>query len=614
MEDDEDLEMLRLAALKSLKKENVPAVKPVSKIDVNHVIPVVSNIRPVVEKFYTPGSESEIVQPNIIHHPVPPYVNTGFEKMDINETYVPQRLNPPPLPPPVVVPFNEYNPYVIAPSGANADSTTNVQLSPRSAAFVYENKQIIKRRRNISPAHSPVPFRQSPGRWSRSPSQESWKYHRSNSRSPTYPNHSPHYRNRTISRSPQRRRHSPQPTHSRRNRSRSPIPRNNFDGNAHRSERRSPVPNTRRGNNSSPNRHVSRQWTRENGVHGRKSGSPRIDDTNHRRRRTRSPITNKNTNLNIKRRTASRSPNRKNPRINSNRPRRTPPKRFNNTNGRSGNGNTRNRNHNRQTGSPLLNQHKPHSPQNHHKRKSPIRNNMENGEIANRHSEKEPTLVRHDESVEESTVTKMEEIKPSENLSQEKTEQELEDQLLASSESENSDNESDGIDLFASEESESENEGRFKLSSSKSERKPNGPTVSFSELGKTTTAPADVLLRDLDEMKTDTLNSNRRGGVGVGRRENNRNRRDDRRFNRDRDRDRENRDRNRDRDRERDRVRNRSRGRESESNKNRTDSTQAKNDKKSTVYKSSVTGVDSETRIKTPDGGKIQYINFENLN
>lgn len=612
MEDDEDLEMLRLAALKSLKKENVPATKPVSnnKTDASHVIPIVSN-RPVVDKYFAPNGP-EMVPPNLIHHPVPPYVNAGFEKMDINDTYVPQRLNPPPL----VAPFNEF--FGVPPTGAIVEPITNVQLSPRSAAFVFENKQIIQRRQGKTEdrAHSPVPLRQSPGRWSRSPSRESWKYRRSKSRSPAYPNHSPHYRNRSISRSPQRRRHSPQPTHSRRNRSRSPIPRiTNFEPIAHRPDRRSPVPN-RRGNISPTNRHPPR-WRghspqRENGVHATKSGSPRVDDANNRRRRTRSPnaIANANVKTEIRRRTSSRSPNRKNARINSNRPRRSPPsKRFNNANGnRPGHGGVRNRNHNRRSGSPILNHNRPHSPHNHHKRRSPARNTIGNGETSNKNAEKETNSDRIEKPMDMDSGNKMNEHEPNENTAKDdKTEQEMEDELLASSDSEKSDDDNnDEIDLFASEESESENEGRFKLSSSKSERKANVPTVSFSELSKLTTAPAEVLLRDLDEMQTDTLHANRRGGGA--RRENNRNRRDDRRFNRDRER--ENRDRNRDRERDRDREKVRNRGRDRESSKTQTESTNAKNDRKPTLFKSTVTSVDSETRTKTPDGGKM----IENVN
>lgn len=663
MEDDEDLELLRLAALKSLKKENAPAPKSTTnQIEEIHVIPVVSNVRPAVDKYYAPV-EPELVQPNLMHHPVPPYVG-GFEKLEINDSYIPPpRLNVPPT----VAPY-EFALCAGATTAAAAASvatglinepTTNVQLSPRTAAFVYENKQIIKRRQGISPAHSPVPFRKSPGRWSRSSSRESWKYRRSKSRSPAYQtHHSPHFRNRSMSRSPQRRRHSPpQPAHGRRIRSRSPIPqqRNNFDGNAHRSERRSPVPNRRAANNSpTTNRHAAappRPWRghsgqRDNGPNMRRSGSPRMAP-NERRRRTRSPTNNAKSD--VRRRTASRSPNRKYPRNNVNRVRRSPPpKRFNNTNNgnkSAGHNGARNRNHNRRSGSPTtLNRNTSHSHRSPPMRRMAAVTAGENGEqTMNKHAEKEQNFHKNEQSISPMKTTNENTVVDNEpndanvnvNIAKGKSEEEIENGLHASSDSENSDND-DGIDLFASEESESENEGRFKLSSGKSERKANVPRVSFFDLGKTTTAPADILLRDLDELQTDAHNSQRRGGGGGGgsRRDNNdrnnrnHSRRDDRRsYNTvGRDRDRENKDRERDRDRNRDRDRLRERERESsksksssswKNSKNADDSrskkdesskdetTNAKNDRKQTLFKSTFTSIEGETRTKTPDGGKL---------
>lgn len=594
MEDDEDLELLRLAALKSLKKDTVPPVSTSKSTSDGRVIPVVGNVRPTTstvtsinDKFYP---ETDLIQPNIVHHPVPPYVSSGFEKMEIGEPYLPQRLNAPP--------FNEYVPQFGVTSNAPPmlDPITNVQLSPRTAAFVYENKQIIQRRQVKSPSHSPVPFRKSPGRWSRSPSPENWKYRRSpKSRSPSFQNHSP-----------QRRRHSPQPLHNRRNRTRSPN-----GNNAHRTERRSPIPNRRA---NSPNRQMQRPWhghpsQRDNGMHSRKSGSPRTDELNHRRRRTRSP-----TKLDVRRRSSSRSPNRKYPRTNLNRPpRRSPPsKRFNNSNNKAGHNGPRNRNnHNQRNGSPSVH-HRSHSPSNHHRRRTPNRNTMENGSSSNKQDEKDQMSLERNEQQSMDATSKDEN---NENTMNEKAiEQNGENELHESSESENSDsdNDNDGIDLFASEESESENEGRFKLSS-RNERKTNVPTVSFSELGKTTTAPAEVLLRDLDELQTD---SNRRG---PSRRDNDRdrsrnNRRDDRRYN-NRDRNRENKDREREKNRDRDRT---NRERESsrpkstvswkssknEDNRRREDSSDvnAKNERKH--FKSTFSSIDSERRNESPDGGK----------
>lgn len=256
--------------------------------------------------------------------------------------------------------------------------------------------------------------------------------------------------------------------------------------------------------------------------------------------------------------------------------------------------------------------HRSHSPLNHNKRRSPPRNTVVNGE-SSKLPNKEANLDQNGKQLETDS-----EAKKPENEAKEKTMQQIEDELLQSSDSENSDSDNnDGIDLFASEESESENEGRFKLSSSKSERKANVPTVSFSELGKAAAAPADVLLRDLDELQTDTANSHRRGGPRRENDRNNRNRRDDRRYNRDRDR--ENRDRERDRG-----DRNRDRGRErDESGKTRSGAwkstkiaddtrkkdestneiTNAKSDRKPILFKPTFTSIENENKTKTPDEG-----------
>lgn len=613
MEEEDDLELLRLAALKSLKKENVPAVK-----DTNNAIPVVSNVR--ANKYYKP-IDDELIQPNLIHHPVPPFGNVVFGGMDMTE-YVPQRLDQS-----NVAPYNEFAAF---PQMA-INPPTNVQLSPRSAAFVYENKQIIKRRQGISPAGSPVPFRKSPGRWSVSPTAENWKYRRSQSRSPPYANHAAPFRNRSGSRSPHHRRHSPQPTaNTRRNRSRSPASRTNFDTNtAHRSERRSPVPNRRM--NSPSHRQPPRvrrghSPQRDNGSFSRKSGSPRADDATHRRRRTRSPNTQAKTE--VRRNSLSRSPGRKYPR-NSSKPRRTTPtKRFNNMNigNKSNHNGVRSRNHNHSRPSPAPNR-RSNSPHNHHKRRSPVKSNGRNDNAPQKHHENDVECSNSQRSKDPSEKTANEEkIENESNEDKQKclTEREIEDKLLASSDSECSDSDNnDGIDLFASEESESENEGRFKSSSSKTERKTTVTTVSFSELGKAAVAPTDAILRDLDELQTGTSHTQRKGAP---RGENDRNgrsntHRDDRRYNRDRevrDRDREReRDKNRDRTREKERGSSRSKSGKVEwkSSKNMDenrkkdeptgDSGTSKNEKKPTLFKSTFTSIENETRSKTSsDSGK----------
>lgn len=95
------------------------------------------------------------------------------------------------------------------------------------------------------------------------------------------------------------------------------------------------------------------------------------------------------------------------------------------------------------------------------------------------------------------------------------TDEQLEDELLATTDEEGdpekSDNE-DEIDLFASEESESENEGRFKSNSSKNERPTNSSTLSFSKLGS---ASASMVLDLNDVVKTEkSFGGERTGGAG----------------------------------------------------------------------------------------------------
>lgn len=620
MEDDDDLEVLRLMALKTLhKKENAPTQQsknlpppphqqqqvehqPINTM-VNHTIPVLNNIRLPMDNNYYPAMDS--IQSNIIGHSVPPFVNSGFEKMDINEPYVPQRIHPT-----STDPFIGFLNYV--PSSTTATATAigepNVQLSPRAAAFVLANKETIERRRIVSPE----PYRKSPGRWSRSPSRESWKYRRSVSRSPSYHNnHSPNIRNRSVT-PPSRRRHSPAVLHSRKSRSRSPMSRNQHENNYHRTEKRSP--NRNRGNPPPYNNRNERKFRGHEAHRGdtvRKSNSPRTDDSNYRNKlRTQSPFNSK---LDGKKRSTSRSPNQKYPRTNNNsnlrRGRRSPPqpgKRFNPNNNRQNNTNARNRNFNtRRSASPPMNRRNDsRKPPNHQKRTISSKNvdelmkmSTENESKSERNEEKEMNEVEMSNKNSETETTT--------NVSREKTEQEIEDD---NDRNDNSDSEDDdGIDLFASEESESENEGRFKLSSSKSERKTNVATVSFSELGKTAAPSADVL-RDLDEVQTDAGPSHRKGNT---RRENGRgtragnSRRHGTRYNEkrsylDRERDRNDRG-NRERE---NRDSNKSVGSNSCRRKDvDTDQSSARCERKPITLKSTLNSIESESKRKTPETG-----------
>lgn len=618
MEDDDDLEVLRLMALKTLhKKENAPtqppqqqqvAHQPKNSIMVNHTIPVLSNVRHPMDNNYYPTMDP--VQTNIIHHPVPSFVNSGFEKMDINEPYVPQRIHPT-----SVDPFIGFPNYI--PSSTTTTTTAIGQLSPRTAAFVLANKETIERRRIISPE----PYRKPSGRWSRSPSCESWKYRRSGSRSPSYHNnHSPNMHNRSVT-PPPRRRHSPTALHNRKSRSRSPNSRNQHENNHHRAEKRSPKRN--RGNAPPYNNRNERKFrgheTHRVDTAVRKSNSPRTDDSNHRtKRRTQSPLNSK---PDVKKRSPSRSPNRKYPRNNTSnlrRSRRSPPqpgKRFNsNNNSRQNNTNVRNRNYNtRRSTSPSMNRRNDsRTPPNQQKRTTSTKNEDESTQkLAENESKSE--RIEDNKMNEDETSNKISETETTANVPRQKTQQEIEDELLASERDDNSDSDDDdddGIDLFASEDSESENEGRFKLSSSKSERKTNVATVSFSELGKPAAPSADVL-RDLDEVQTDAGPSHRKGNP---RRENGRDtragnsRHHGRRYNEkrsypDRDRDRGERG-----TRERE---NRDSNKSAGSNSRKkdvvdTDQPGVRRERKLNMLKSTVDSIESESRRKTPEAGMIK--------
>lgn len=652
MEDEEDLEFLRLAALKSLnnKKEPAPTThnsikKQIANGDDYHVIPVVNSVRPI-DEYYVSAPLNRI-QPNIVHHPIGPYLSSGFEKIDINEQYIPQRVNQVPQ---VNNTFADYTPFGTA--SLSASASTNVQLSPRSAAFVLQNNDILMRRKGgISPcsprSHSPTSYRKSPGRWSvtpppivkkltsRSPKHSpSYEYRRSLSRSPNRK----YNRNRSISRSPQRRRHSPVSQHMRRTKSRSPIVRaSNSGNNNHRAvAQRSPIQqqhnnNSRRANSPSTIRNTARGWRgnspsihhRNVGPQPRRSISPGgVDNANYRslnRRRTRSPAIIKH---DVRRRSVSRSPNRKYQRnlTNANRRRRTPTRKFNNNrnnpNGRNNNS-VRNRNNTRRSMSPLNNQ-RPSS------RTSPLHQkaNSDKRQGENDANDKNQ-LTSHDHKITEgqsetTTNDKNSRIENDSNAIENKKEQKIEDDLLASTDDDKSDsdngNDDDGIDLFASEESESENEGRFKSHSGKSERTANVSTVPFSKLGTAVAAPAEIL-RDLDEVQSGNSSSFRKENKERGDRDRDRNgptrsgyRRDGRYNSRKPGTD--NKDR-RDRDRERDRDNNRNRNSTWKNSKGDIRKKEidlennAEKERKPTMFKSTFQAVDTETRNKTTDDGKL---------
>lgn len=543
MEDDEDLEFLRLAALKSLnnkKDADLPHISPPSSThlingNISHIQPIGESARQLVNDYYNSAKipSTHPYEPPTLNefvHTGGAYLHSNFDKIDLSDPYAAPILHP--IGGTVL---NDYQPpYVTKPS-------PNVQLSPRSAAFVLQNNDILMRRKTgrspDSPprSHSPLPYRKSPGRWSptpppmaksRSPKRSpSYGYRRSISPPPIIRRTPPYIRNRSISRSPQRRRHSPFPIHARRSKSRSPLSRSAHTTYRTQPRPRSPIPHSSSGSsnrrtNSPPNRNAPRGWrgnspppasgNRTNG--NRRSVSPRGNDEsgNYRgpvRRRSRSPLNNK---VDGRRRSTSRSPGRKYQRNATVRRRRSPPppppaQKFNprNTNNSSRNNapTSRNRPNNpRRSASPSNNSHR------RSKSRSPLstqqnpksENNTESKDAAKQEQTKVAKKV-------ENPANDRKPVAPEPSKTEGKTEQEIEDELLASTNDEasdsGSDNDDDGIDLFASEESESENEGRFKLSSRQTE-KPSA-AVSFSKLGTNATTE----LRELEEPRGDKATS-----------------------------------------------------------------------------------------------------------
>lgn len=555
MEDDEDLEFLRLAALKSLNNKKDVATNAVQTKQIPTNITNSTTIKPnkivhgnhetydtLAHGFFEPkktdiGVDFYTRAGTVQHNDYPPidnYVGGRLEQLDINEPYLPQPINPR-LTSSVMAdyrPPTEYVPYV---PSSSVLPVSNVQLSPRSAAFVSENTDILLRRKG---GRSPSPWSMSP----KPASHHSWNYRRSGSRSPAHqyasrsPRRSPRRSpmKRTLSRSPERHVRRYSPNQPKRTKSRSPN-RTTFL-NRHRS--RSPLhPSNRR---LSPNRNGPKNlWRcpsplhqapslRPNGNHPRKSQSPPCD-LYAKTWRARSPGgTGAPCKPDIRKRSNSRSPGRKygrnGPPIKK---RRTPPasmlpttarRPFKNDGGHAPNNDNRPanadysrnnrrrrsqspRHRNRRSRSRSRNQnHKPDnvpSNQSQLPQTQEIKTNEEHSTMTKTETKREVHSAPQTKPVYEANEL------PEKQLAKAKSEQEIEEDLLASSDDAVSIN--DGIDLFASEESESENEGRFKSRSSKTERTTTTATLSFTKLG-TVNATA-LVVRDLNEVRSDKASS-----------------------------------------------------------------------------------------------------------
>lgn len=377
----------------------------------------------------------------------------------------------------------------------------NVQLSPRSAAFVSQNNDILNRRKVYgSPdrdrSRSPItpPNRYTPGRWSLSPppykhvNLRSNYEHRSGSRSPIHRDKSPHIFRRSPlpnSKSPpqaSKKSRSPLPLKARK----SPLRKSLSGSPQHRLANRHPSPQYSR-NRSPAGRYMhnqknyryspsqNRSYNRKQ-FNARRSLSPR-NNGHHSLKRSKSPVNNS-------KRSRSKS-------LNRNFPNRS------NRSERVGLNKRRSPMHNR----------KPNRSSNRNKRKlspthrspSPKRkvDKSQNSHQQSTEEKKNLPIVEKNKVEETDDVATESKAEPTNEKSTENNENEM---SPSSDDDKSSDeNEDDGIDLFASEESESENEGRFKSNSSKNVRSNTAATVSFSKLGNATTSA----LGDLNEVKSD---------------------------------------------------------------------------------------------------------------
>lgn len=654
MEDDEDLEFLRLAALKSLniKKDasvipskvsssastaaNVPSeVKRiashnsrVNRIPAMNAAAFTTGLIGPNESYY--GNTADIRRDYRDYPLVDKYHGGILEQLETSDPYLAQPRHPLNMMP-------EYgkspaNNYVPQPPNTDILPISNVQLSPRSAAFVLQNNDILMRRKG---ARSPSPYRKESARWSvtpppvkhRSPnhSPSNYYYRRSESRSPVHRTRSPRRSprrsplKRTQSRSPQRyapRRYSPGQV--KRTKSRSPnrnayahrgpttiepIARPRLPGNRENREIEADSSNRR----NSPYRNGPKNWrghspvhhsqsTRSNGGHQRRSQSPR-NEVPATKRRTRSPIAAKS---DVRKRSNSRSPGRKYGREGPpGKKRKSPMFATNRKPNRGDNGP-----HSSSTDQ-SRNSRRGRSPSPRHRRRSGSRTRNQpnksdvhvHANANDRKNDDEPKSAEKKKELGNNIVAHVgaDSAEANDKTTTERTLKETEEEPQVSSDDDDDSNNDDGIDLFASEESESENEGRFKSSSNKTERTASIATLSFSKLG-TTNAP---VVRDLNEVRSDKPPSSSRKE------------RDDNATNsRDRDRNRNGRDSYPNRRAERfgksDRDLERSRGRSGNSWKNDARKDDDKDGDKNKKHSSKFSNKTNDSRKGTAEEGKQQ--------
>lgn len=456
MDDDEEIELLRLAALKSLN------VKKEHQLTQFSYHPQTGNAIQVLENIT-----------GITH--IPKYQQPEGQRICIPE----------PFPRQIIATTTQ--PYSI---------NQNVQLSPRSAAFVSDNYGILMKRKEDTFRRSPS-YKSSPGRWSVSPppskqkrlspeplrmirkddhlrTNEQKSYGSSNRVSPLSQRRlskSPTSKCRKFSRSPPKNRIL----------SKSPMRYNATSPNFARSKSRSPGKISRSPTSlrhatptkrSTSYRHlqVDNYKSKSNYSHKPNSVNVRKLDSynsNTYRRRTKPKFASKSS---IE--TSSKSKVDKSIRSYNEYPRRRSPDRTKYTKSYSNNSeNNHQKNYDRP---PLMT--KKHS----------IESNVDSTDEVQNQSEINEVECNPKDTVSINEHIEKVNIVPANEIQTETTPNTDNDE---NSSNESNDDDDDGIDLFASEESESENEGRFKCgTSSKSEKPKSVSTVSFTKLGDTLTS------------------------------------------------------------------------------------------------------------------------------
>lgn len=452
MDDDEDIESLRLAALKSIqnKKEHV------FKSGVSH------------------PSEFFVERP--IH-----YLNTRIAHTDINQQFSTLSESNLIKDSRSIYP-SEFTTFGVA---SHTTASNNVQLSPRSAAFVSQNNDILMRRkhggrssRSISPDYqslvddrsgSATPSGYTPS----SINFDSYTTAKRRTRSPVSRKSPRPLTLRAKSKSPFGRHRSPIPVYYRRSKTRSPIIRES-------QRSRSPTTHTNRRGNSP--RNYSRNFRRSVSPARRQdkplNRTPLQNELRRRRSKSRSP--NRKYNINILGRDTKR--------------RSSDQKKINNKWNRSNRGRT-----NQRPNSPIRQNRRTSS-----KSPQPMRPKESCEKVANKASINIIETEKCSLPTNKMDTTESDQLEHS-DITQKSTDQEMDAELVVSKDiyksnsedDENSNDDDDGIDLFASEESESENEGRFKLNSRKNERQVTSKAVPFSKLATIGSPTAEI--KELDE-------------------------------------------------------------------------------------------------------------------